>query len=67
MSAELERAANALFPSTGNSRVANVKFMRGHSRVITADQLANQLNRADAQVRANEATLITNIDEDLTA
>jgi hypothetical protein len=67
MSNELDRAANALFPSTGNSQVGNVKFFRGRRREITAEQMAEQLNRADAQIRAGECKPNTNIDGDLTA
>ena len=65
MTTQLERAANALFPSTGNL-VGNVKFFRGRARRVTADQLADQLLRADAQVRSGEALPVENIDGDLT-
>lgn len=63
VSAELERAANALFPSTGNE-VGNVKFMRGHNRQVTAEQIAEQFNRAEAQVANGLVSPVDNIDDD---
>jgi len=66
MSTQLERATNALFPSNGNNRVGNIKFFRGRRREITSEELAQQLNRADAQVRENHITPNQNIDGDLT-
>lgn len=66
MTTQLDRAANALFPSTGN-RVGNVKFCLGLSRVATAEQIAEQFNRADAQVRAGVSVPATDIDGDLTS
>ena len=65
MNSHMDRAANALCPSTGN-QVGNVKFFRGRSRAVTAEQLAEQLNRADAQVRSGESVPVANIDGDLT-
>jgi hypothetical protein len=62
---QLERAANAMFPSEGN-RVGNVKFFRGHNRNATAEQIAEQFNRADAQIRAGESHPLADIDGDLT-
>ena len=67
MSAEMNRAADALFHSNGTGRVTNVKFFRGRNREVTAEQLAQQLNKADAQVRSGNITPITDIDGDLTA
>lgn len=61
MSTELDRAADALFPSTG-SQVGNVKFMRGRRNGVTAEELAQQLNRANAQVRLAEAKPVSDID-----
>jgi hypothetical protein len=55
MTTQLDRATNALFPSAGN-RVGNIKFMRGTRTGVTAEELAEQLNRADAQVRAGGET-----------
>lgn len=61
MTTETNRAADALFPSTGN-RAGNIKFMRGRRTGVTAEQLAEQFNRADAQIRAGEATRVDDID-----
>ena len=67
MTTQLERAANALFPSTGN-RVGNIKFFRGQNRGATAEQLAEQFNRAEAQVRAGSEVVTTEkIDGELTS
>lgn len=63
MGPHLERAANSLFPATG-TRVANVKFFLGSSRSVTAEQLAEQLNRANSQVRNGLSTPVVNIDGD---
>lgn len=64
MGPHLERAANSLFPASG-ARVANVKFFLGSSRSITAEQLAEQLNRANAQVREGLSVAVVNIDGDI--
>ncbi|RZJ16711.1 MAG: hypothetical protein EON91_12055 [Brevundimonas sp.] len=66
MMSAIDRAANALFPAEG-SRVANVKFMLGGRRDITAVDLADQFVRADSQVRGGGIQATTNIDGDLTA
>lgn len=67
MSTELNRAADALFPSDGTGRVGNIKFFRGRRRDVTAEELAHQLNRADAQVRSGNIKPVIDIDGDLTA
>jgi hypothetical protein len=41
----------ALFPAEGTAAV-NVKFFLGTDRSVTAEQLADQLDRADAQIRS---------------
>lgn len=65
MTSQLERAVHALFPPEG-SRVGNVKFfLSGNSRFVTAEQLAEQLNRADAQIRVNHISPTEDIDGDL--
>lgn len=66
MGSTLDRAAEALFPREGNGRIGNVKFFRGHNPVVTADQLAEQLLAATAQIEAGEAELVTDIDGDPT-
>lgn len=60
----LERAAAALFPSPGASLVANVKFFRGRSRGVTAEQFADQFSRAEAHIRAENTQPTADIDAD---
>ena len=62
MSEELDLAANTLFPPNGTNRVGNVKFFRGRRRDLTAEELAEQFNRADAQVRSGDLQPHANID-----
>jgi hypothetical protein len=66
MSTHLDQAANAMFPQAGHSRVGNIKFFRGRRRQVTAEQLAEELNRADAQVRSGNLKPTADIDGDLT-
>ena len=66
MTTQLERAADALFPSEGTGHVLNIKFMLGNRRGVKAEQLAEQYNRAEAQIRAHETAPVTGIDDDLT-
>lgn len=61
MSSQIERIGSTLFPSTG-AQVSNVKFYLGLTRSVTAEQLADQIDRADAQVRQGVATRVENID-----
>ena len=55
MSVEVERAVKSLFPADGGT-ASNVKFFLGNARGVSADQLAAQLTRADAQIRNGLAT-----------
>ena len=64
MSVEIERASKSLFPAEG-ARVSNVKFFLGNSRGVSADQLAGQLTRADAQIR-NGLCAADKLDRELT-
>lgn len=52
MSTHIERMKTALFPSEGKA-TENVKFFLGHGRSVSAEQLADQLDRANAQIRNN--------------
>ncbi|HAC00767.1 MAG TPA: hypothetical protein DCF67_04430 [Brevundimonas sp.] len=61
MSSQIERIGNTLYPETG-ARVSNVKFYLGHTRAVTAEQLADQIDRASAQVRQGAATRVGSID-----
>lgn len=51
MNSNMNRAADALFPKDKSVETGNLKFFLGSSRSVTAEQLAEELNRADAQVR----------------
>jgi len=64
MSMEIERATKTLFPASGLP-ATNVKFFLGNSRGVSADQLAGQLTRADAQIR-NGLAVAGNLDRELT-
>ena len=66
MESPISRAERALFD---DSRVTttNVKFFLGNRRDVTPEQLANELNRADAQVRAGIAKPDVRFDADLTS
>ena len=61
MSSQLDRDADALFPQE-NRMVSNVKFFRGLSREVTAEQLNGQLQHASLQVAEGRATLVMDID-----
>jgi len=47
-------------------QVCNVKFFLGSDRSVTAEQLADQLDRANAQIRSNAAAPTKSLDGDLT-
>lgn len=66
MSSEVDRASHALFPSGGQAEDVNVKFFLGNARAVTAEELANQLNRADAQIRTGTAVRSQELDGHLT-
>lgn len=52
----IERVAKALYPQDEKLPHAdNVKFYLGNQRLVTAEALADQLARADAQVRTGAA------------
>ena len=65
VSTQIERMSAAMFPAQG-TQVVNVKFFPGGNRSVTAEQLADQLDRADAQLRAGAAVRSTSLDADLT-
>ena len=64
MNSQVQRMSAAMFPSEG-TQVVNVKFFLGTSRAVTAEELADQLDRADAQIRSGAAVRSTNLDGDL--
>ncbi|HET7255609.1 MAG TPA: hypothetical protein VFJ46_17770 [Xanthobacteraceae bacterium] len=57
----VERMKTALFPAEGTAAV-NVKFFLGNDRRVSAEQLADQLDRADAQIRSGAAARATALD-----
>lgn len=61
MNPQIERVGTNLFPDNGG-RVANVKFFLGQLRGVSAADLADQLERADAQVRQGAATRVDDLD-----
>jgi hypothetical protein len=61
MNPQIERVGTALFPDNGG-RVANVKFFLGHNRAVSGADLADQLERANAQVRQGAATRVGDLD-----
>lgn len=65
MNTQVSRMANAMFPDQGAS-VVNVKFFLGDDRRVSAEQLADQLDRADAQLRSGATARTTSLDGDLT-
>lgn len=65
MTGQVDRAVSTLFPRDGEG-ATNVKFFLGSNRAVTKEQLAEQLNRADAQVRSGLAKRTTTLDGSLT-
>jgi len=65
MTDKIERQSTAMFPTEGES-VVNVKFFLGTSRSVTGAELADQLARADAQLRSKTAVRVTQLDGHLT-
>ena len=59
--AHVQRMKTALFPAEGAIAV-NVKFFLGTDRTVSAEQLADQLDRADAQIRNQPGLRSTSLD-----
>lgn len=67
MSVQTDRAVKALFPDgDAADHAVNVKFFLGSKRGVTGEELAEQMNRADAQIRNGLAVRSTQLDGDLT-
>ncbi len=64
MGPQLEAAMNLLFPANG-SRIGNLKFFRGVSREVTAEQLSEQYVSAENQIQSRTAVLVADVDGDL--
>ncbi len=65
MNTQVDRIKNAFFPAAGGG-VENVKFFLGTSRSVTAEQLADQLERAEVQIRTGAAVRVKTLDGHLT-
>lgn len=59
----VNRASRSLF--TDGATAVNVKFFPGYKRGATQEQFADQLMRADAQIRNNLTELTTKLDGEL--
>jgi hypothetical protein len=57
----IDRAADLLFPTEGQ-RTLNVKFFCAGDENVSIDELAEQIVRAEAQIRNGSARLVANID-----
>jgi hypothetical protein len=62
----VQAASEALFPSAGAAAsprvVQNVMFFRGTNSVVTAEQLAAELLRAETQIADGTALRVDDID-----
>ena len=65
MSKIIDKISDQMFPPEGTA-VVNVKFFPGHNRSVTAEQLADQLARADAQINSSAVERTTSLDAGLT-
>lgn len=63
MSSTIERAKHALF--SPEQSVGNIKFFLGNKRNITDEELVEQLNRAEAQVRSKAVIPSKRLDGEL--
>ncbi len=57
----VERAADLLFPETGR-RTLNIKFFDACEHNVSAEELAEQIVRAEAQISNGTAELVADID-----
>lgn len=65
MTDQIDRAANMLFPEEGG-RTLNIKFLCGGVENANAQTLAEQVVRAEVQIRAGSAKLVDSVDSHLT-
>ncbi|MBG6178547.1 hypothetical protein IWQ55_006405 [Labrenzia sp. EL_208] len=61
MTSLIERAADLLFPTEG-PRTLNVKFLCGGEDNVSANDLAEQIVRAESQIQNGTARLVDKID-----
>ena len=64
MTSQVDRANHTLFSSNGQ-QVVNVKFFLGSGRDVTAEELAEQFNRTEAQVRTGDAVPSVHLDAEV--
>jgi len=57
----IDRAADLLFPAEGR-RTLNIKFFDACEHNVTAEELAEQIVRAEAQIANGTAELVADID-----
>lgn len=62
---QIDRAAAMLFPEEGG-RTLNIKFLCGGVANADAQTLAEQVVRAEVQIRAGSARLVADVDSHLT-
>lgn len=62
MGTQLELAKHRLFDADGLD-VSNVKLFPGNSRDTTDDQIAEQINKAIAQIEAGDYDLVEQFDD----
>ncbi len=65
MVSQIDRAAAMLFPDEGGGTL-NIKFLCGGVNKADAQGLAEQVVRAEVQIRAGSARLVTDVDPHLT-
>jgi hypothetical protein len=66
MSSQIERAANMLFPDGEPTFTRNIKFLCAGVSHMSAESLAEQIVRAEVQIRSGNARLVTDVDAHLT-
>jgi hypothetical protein len=62
---QIDRAAAMLFPQEGG-RTLNIKFLCGGVVNADAQMVAEQVVRAEVQIRAGSARLVADVDSHLT-
>lgn len=62
---DMNRNVQALF-SVGSASIGNIKFFPGSQQGVTPEQLANEVARADAQIREGLAVRSVHLDGELT-
>ena len=66
MSDQIRLAANTLFPDDG-ARARDIKFFDAGMSGVTAQQLAEQVNRAEAAIRHGRVQEVDDVEDYLTS